>query len=109
MFKPRSDFFALFDFAPLAERYGMSDLTSGPWLILGSPGQAGGEIVLTIYEPGSLRKRLELSANPREGYVVRAGVEYPRKGLRVRRVWEEVDGELRERDLGGEELFVRPV
>jgi hypothetical protein len=108
------DFFDLFDFAPLAERFRMPELTgeawgAGPWLVLGEPGDAGGEIVLTFYEPGRLRKRLELSANLRDGYAVRAGVEYPRRGLRVRRVWQEVDGELRERDLSGEELFVRPM
>jgi hypothetical protein len=103
------DFFALFDFGPLAERCGTPDLTSRPWLVLGRPDPAAGEITLTIHEPGSPRKRLELSADPRDGYVVRGGVEYPRKGLRVRRVWQEIDGELRECDLGGEELFVRPV
>jgi hypothetical protein len=105
---PLREFFALFDFAPFAERFGMSDLADRPWLLLG--GTAGGEIVLTLYETGTLRRRLELSANPREGYVCRAGVEYPRKGLRVRRVWQESGaGELRERDLSGEVLWVRPT
>jgi hypothetical protein len=103
------DFFALFDFAPLAALVGMPDLVSAPWLLLGEPAPATGEIVLTFREPGSLRKRLELSVNPRDGYAIRAGVEYPRNGLRVRRLWEEIGGELRERDLSGEELWVRPA
>ena len=83
---------------------------SGSWLILGILEKESGEIVLSISEAGTLRKRLELSANPREGYVIRAGVEYPRQGLRVRRVWEEIQpGDLRERDLRGEDLFLRPL
>jgi hypothetical protein len=110
------EFFRLFDFDPLYQRFGMASLLCAPGylgepaLILGAPPDRGGEIVLTIYEAGSLRRRLELSANPREGYVCRGGVEYPRKGLRVRRVWEETGaGELREHDLGAEELFLRPL
>jgi hypothetical protein len=76
---------------------------AAPSLILGRLA-AGGEIVLTIHEAGTLRKRLELSADPRAGYICRGGVEYPRKGLRVLRAWTE-DGE---RDFRGEEVFVRP-
>jgi hypothetical protein len=65
-------FFELFDLEPIP----------GPLLIVGRP--SGGEIILTVYEAGTMRPRLELSADPREGYVCRGGVEYPRKGLRVR-------------------------
>ncbi len=93
-------FFELFDFRPLSERFCLK--WEVPLLIVGRPD--GGEIVLTICEAGTMRPRLELSANPRDGYVCRAGVEYPRKGLRVRRVWTEAG----EQDLGAEELFVRP-
>jgi hypothetical protein len=95
--------------APLAGRVRLPDLINAPWLILGGPEPGSGEIVLTFYEPGTLRRRLELTADPREGYVCRAGVEYPRTGLRVRRVWEEQGEELHERDLTGSELFVRPA
>jgi hypothetical protein len=108
------DFFARFPFAPLAHRLplakslGMPGYLQPSWLILGQPEPGSGEIVLTFYEEGSLRKRLELTADPRDGYVCRAGVEYPRNGLRVRRAWEEQGGELHERDLTGSELFVRP-
>jgi hypothetical protein len=101
------DFFALFDFAPLARRFGMPDLTTAPWLLIGGP--VGGEVILTLREVGTLRRRLELSSDPRDGYVCRAGEEYPRPGLRVRRVWEEVGGDLREHDLSAEVFFVRPV
>jgi hypothetical protein len=103
------DFFALFDFAPLADCLGMPGVMNAPWLVLGKPAPVSGEIVLTFHEPGSLRKRLEVSVDAREGYIVRAGVEYPRKGLRVWRVWEEADGELRVRDLRGEDLWARPL
>ncbi|HKI33751.1 MAG TPA: hypothetical protein VKA46_18000 [Gemmataceae bacterium] len=109
------DFFWLFDFLGLAKRFEMMGLLGIPgWLptpalILGRLAPDG-EVVLMVHEAGTLRKRLELSANPRDGYVIRAAVEYPRKGLRVRRVWEETGaGELRERDLSAEDLFVRPV
>jgi hypothetical protein len=71
------EFFELMDLRPLDR----------PVLIVGKP--SSGEIVLTVYEASTMRPRLELSANPRDGYVCRGGVEYPRKGLRVSRVWEE--------------------
>jgi hypothetical protein len=103
------DFFFLLDMAPLISRFGLPIDMDVDWLIVGQPHHGSGEIVLTVYEANTLRKRLELSANSRDGYVVRAGVEYPRNGLRVRRVWEEIGGQLREHDLGGEELWVRPV
>jgi hypothetical protein len=89
------DFLGLFELAPVAERLGMPDLTRRPWLILGGPEQ--GEIILTFCEPDGLRKRLELGADPGEGFETRAAVEYPAKGLRVRRWWEERDGEWYER------------
>jgi hypothetical protein len=101
-------FRACFDFASLAERFDMTELTDGSWLVLGEPVEATEEIIVTFREPGSLRKRLELSANPREGYTVRAGVELPRSGLRVRRVWEDKGEELVEHKLTGEELVLRP-
>jgi hypothetical protein len=107
----------LFDFTPVCDRFHLTSVVRRgegylvpPGLIVGHAANDGSvEIVLTFYEPGTLRRRLELSAYPRDGYQVRAGVEYPRKGLRVRRVWEEVGGELRERDLRGEEVWVRPM
>jgi hypothetical protein len=101
-------FLAEFDFASVAERFDMPQLTDDSWLVLGEPVEATGEIILTFREPASLRKRLELSANPREGYTVRAGVELPRSGLRVRRVWEDKGEELVEHDLTGEGLVLRP-
>jgi hypothetical protein len=101
-------FLACFDFASLAERFDMAELTDDSWLVLGEPVEATEEIFVTFREPGSLRKRLELSANPRAGYTVRAGVELPRSGLRVRRVWDDKGDELVEHDLTGEKLVLRP-
>jgi hypothetical protein len=102
------DFFLRFDFASLAARCGLPEWMNGSWLILGEPEKGSGEIVITLFEAGTLRNRLELSANPREGYTIRGGVEYPSKGLRLRRYWEEKNGQWCERDLSGEPLFVRP-
>jgi hypothetical protein len=106
------NFFWVFDFVGVSRRFDLMGLpicpgyVVKPSLILGRLAEDG-EIVITVHEAGTLRKRLELSANPRDGYVTRGGVEYPRKGLRVRRVWEEVgSGELREHELTGEQLFV---
>jgi hypothetical protein len=101
-------FFDLFDFRPCLERLSLT--WEAPLLIVGGTARgASGEILLTIYEAGTLHKRLELSANTRDGYICRAGVEYPRQGLRVRRVWVEVGGAWREHDLRAEQLFVRPL
>ena len=36
-----------------------------------------------------LRRRMELSVDVSEGYRTRAGVEWPRAGLRVVAVWED--------------------
>jgi hypothetical protein len=103
-----NSFLACFDFASLTERFDMTELTEGSWLVLGEPVEATEEIIVTFREPGSLHKRLELSANPREGYTVRAGVELPRSGLCVRRFWEDKGEELVEHDLTGENLLLRP-
>jgi hypothetical protein len=104
------DFFTSFQIEPLMQRFGMAHHHwEADWLILGSLEKESGEILITVREAGTLRNRLELSANPRDGYGIHAGVEYPRKGLRVRRVWENTDtGDLHQRDLSGEELFVLP-
>jgi hypothetical protein len=92
------DFFGLFDFRPLSERFSLQ--WEAPLLIVGKP--SAGEIVVTVFEAVAMRPRLELSVGQRDGYVCRGGVELPREGLRVRRVWTEA----RESDLGGEEMYV---
>jgi hypothetical protein len=103
-------FYYLFQFPDLCQRFEMASLLGIPGvpkvpsLILGRLG-ADGDIALTVHETRSLRKRLELSADPRDGYACRGGVEYPRKGLRVRRVLADDGGE---HDLTAEQLFVRP-
>ena len=106
-------FFISFKFEPLFERLGLKEGCVTQCLILGRPDHETGEIVVTIWQTGTLHKRMELSMDPRDGYVFKRdilgeGVERPRKGLRVRRIWEEEGGEWRERDLTGEQLFARP-
>jgi hypothetical protein len=103
------DFFAQFDLAPLVSRFGLPGGMEGAWLILGQPEAETGEIVLTVREAGTLRRRLELSANPNDCTPCRAGTELPRQGLRVLRVWE-VNGEnVTEHDLRAEQLFLGPL
>jgi hypothetical protein len=100
-------FFDLFDFRSLSMRFSLT--LDAPLLIVGRPALgASGEILLTVYEAGTLRKRTELSANPADGYICRGGVEYPRKGLCVRRVWVNDGGTWREHDLSAEQLLVIP-
>jgi hypothetical protein len=47
-----------------------------------------------------LRRRVEIQVDVSKGYGCRAGVEYPRAGLRVTAVWEdtELPGELIKRE-----------
>ncbi len=104
-----SQFFRLYDFGPLHQRFGLDSLSWGtPGLIvrtgLSSHGTKAG---LAIYD-ARIRKRVALDFDPRPGYASRGGIEYPVSPLRVRRVWEEVEGsdELRECRLEGEELCV---
>jgi hypothetical protein len=66
------EFFELMDLRP----------PDKPVLIVGK--RSSGEIVLTVYEAGTMRPLTELSADAGDGYVCRGSVEYPRKGLRVR-------------------------
>ncbi len=105
---PAHMFLLAFRFEPLGERLGIAEWWGNAWFILGRPEEGTGEIMIAIHEAGTLRKRIELSMDPRDGYIIRGGVEFPRKGLRARRIWEEEGGEWRERDLTGEELFAQP-
>ena len=93
--KTADDFALLYttERAAIAFRYGMQSLVSedlswltaeGRVLIVGEPRTAGGpEVVLTLYDR-ELRRRLELSMDPRPGFVTRRGVELPRAGFVVR-------------------------
>jgi hypothetical protein len=63
---------------------------------------------LVVYD-GLLRKRIEMGISREQGYEVRGGREFPRGGLRVLRVYEEVGLEgLREHDLRTDGLALEP-
>ncbi len=102
-------FWRLFPPEPLRRRF---DLAS--WdphartLILGAappPGET--RVRLTVCDD-RMRSRIEVVADAADGYVRRAGVEYPAAGLRVLRVWEDAGQELRQRDLGSEDVRLAP-
>jgi hypothetical protein len=57
----------------------------------------GAQTVLAWYD-GKLRKRLEMSTDPSQGFFTRGGREMPVGGLRVTRIWDE-DGEARQVDI----------
>ncbi len=65
------------------------------------------EPVLAVYD-GEYRKRLELGVRPADGYERRGVREMPASGLRLLRVWQEEAGGLREIDLTGEMVMLRP-
>lgn len=99
-----ADFVRLFDWTPLGERFVVEGITSGlPALILAPPDREG---FLEIYDAGR-RKRLDLRIRGEQGYECRAGVEFPRSGLQVVRVWEEEGRGWREHYIE-EELVLLP-
>jgi hypothetical protein len=57
------------------------------------------QTVVALYDD-QLRRRVEIQVDVSKGYGCRAGVEYPRAGLRVTAVWEdtELPGELIKRE-----------
>jgi hypothetical protein len=101
-----ADFLARFDFTVLARRFSVEYLTAGRRLLV-IRGETEG--VLELYDD-RLRRRLVLQVDLTLGYRSRAGIEYPAAGLRVLRVGEEDDvtGQVRERELGGEEALTLP-
>jgi hypothetical protein len=82
----------LFDFTPLWERFPQRLLFESKQVLLVPTPQADR---LRLYD-GQFRPRLECQVDLSEGYASRAGVEYPRQGLLVVRVW---DDEAREHPL----------
>jgi hypothetical protein len=97
------DFLKLYAFGPLLQRFSLNDLQGSAPVLIVRTAPAG----LAFYA-GQLRKRLELDFDPRSGYAARGGIEYPLSPLRVLRVWEERDGELREFDLTAEPILLAP-
>ncbi len=74
-----------------------------PRLIVGSAREAG---VLELYDEQA-RKRMELEVVGSD-FASRAGLEFPREGLAVRRVWQAVGVALAERTLARGEVVLRP-
>jgi hypothetical protein len=79
---------ALFDWQPLLERFRLHFLATGNVRLCVQTWNETKEPVLALYDE-ELRRRVELSVDGREGYVSRAGCEWPRAGLRVRAAWED--------------------
>jgi hypothetical protein len=108
--KSVADFLALFDFSALGQRFSLDYLTPlKRVLILRSQAAAGqAEGMLVVYD-AELRRRLELQVDPREGYAIRGGSEYPVAGLRVLAVWEPAatSAALREQRLEAEGTAIR--
>jgi hypothetical protein len=97
-----AELLAEYDFGPLAERFDVGYLTAGRVLLATAPAGKG----LLIYDD-RLRPRLELEVRSAQGFVTRAGREYPVGGLQVVRAWEEA-GPSRSLDLRSVEIVLRP-
>lgn len=97
---------AQFDFIPLVERFGLESLLQGAVMLIA---RAAGSNNLVIYDE-RLRPRIELEVAEEDGFRKRAGQEYPIRGLRVRRVWQEdtAIGDLQLYDLRNEALSLLP-
>jgi hypothetical protein len=54
---------------------------------------SAGETVLAVFDD-RYRKRVEFAVDATAGYQTRAGIEFPKPGLRVLRLWREVGNEV---------------
>jgi hypothetical protein len=103
------DFLDLFDFTPLAHRFDLEYLESKEALLIVRANvlEDREPNILMIFD-GKLRRRLELEVDSSSGFRSRAGVEFPRAGLRAQRVWTRsgTNGELGELDLRHEKVNV---
>jgi hypothetical protein len=89
----------LYDWRPLLERCRLQFLADGGVRCCVRVLDETNGSVLALYDR-QLRKSLELKVDASEGFARRAGVEWPRAGLRVVRVWEDGrDGELTPRQV----------
>jgi hypothetical protein len=106
-----ADFLRQYDPSPLARRFPLDFLSpESPALIVPLPCPPGSDARILAVFDARLRKRLEMGWNRAQGYEVRGGMEYPRGGLQVLRLWEAVaEGEsLREQDLAGAAITLGP-
>jgi hypothetical protein len=94
-----------FDFGPLAERFDLHRLLGGERVLVA--GDATGSGIL-VYD-ASMRPRLDLRVRAEDGFVRRAGREYPAGGLTAVCVWEETAGDLRMHNLRAAPAVLAPL
>jgi hypothetical protein len=89
------DLLAQFDFGALSGRFDVRYLLEGPRLLIARSPEGPG---IRVHDE-RLRPRLELEVPSGEGFVRRAGQEYPAGGLLAVRVWQEGATEWESIDL----------
>jgi hypothetical protein len=105
-----ADFLSLYDFTSVRERLAMDYLEPGRRLLIaGGASSRGTGGTVTVYD-AALRRRLEMAFDAAAGYESRGGVEWPARGLRILRAWDEDGrGALQECDVESEWLVIRPA
>jgi hypothetical protein len=93
----------LFDFQALAEVVDLGFLLGERRALVAA--RTGSPPRLCVYD-GDGQKRLEMEVLLEEGYVCRAGQEWPRAGLRAVRVWQRTEGGWQEQAV---DVRVAPV
>jgi len=78
-----------FDWRPLLSSHRLHFLAAGETCLFVQVSSASGSKI-ALYD-GLLRRRVELTIDASSGYVRRAGVELPRAGLVVTKVWDDTD------------------
>ncbi len=76
---------------PLHERYRLDFLANDRCRLGVQAIDEFGKARLVIYDD-RFRPRVELQVDASQGFVTRAGMEFPRAGLHVKRVWADTDG-----------------
>ena len=103
-------FLELFDFTGLGKQFDLNYLDPAKKLLIVSTAATGEAVkgVLLVYD--DQMRRLELQVDPSQGYRSRAGLEYPRAGLKVLRIWEPAGNqrEMVEHDLCDDRLTIAP-
>jgi hypothetical protein len=79
-----------FDWGDLTRRFRLKFLAEATPRLCVPARDGAGQPVLVLFD-ADLRRRLELRVEHRQGYCQRAGVEWPRAGLQVLTVWEDLD------------------
>jgi hypothetical protein len=82
------------DWRPLLERFRLAFLAERKIRLLVQSASANGQAVLAVYDD-RLHRRLEFVVDASHGFTRRAGIELPKAGLRVVKVWADSDPSLR--------------